>query len=183
MIGFIRCGINILFWLEHFFIIFIVEFQSFKHQTQNKIFWSLEEPGHFFQSVSFASLSPSLFENLELQLFVELSSLRGIVSRHGSSADESNVLRWMCGSQSPHRCGYSLYFTVTDSSLRLGIYDPNKNCHHTLPSEHVSNKSAMFVLTNWGKKHKSRYQWWLNLKIGQIISHQIVQIIIIVILL
>ncbi len=29
------------------------------------------------QSVSFASLSPSLFENLELQLLAELSCLRG----------------------------------------------------------------------------------------------------------
>ncbi len=45
------------------------------------------------QSVTFASLSPSLFENLELQFLVESSSLRGVVSRHGSSADESNVLR------------------------------------------------------------------------------------------
>ncbi len=60
------------------------------------------------QSVSFASLSPSLFENLELQLFAELFSLRGVVSRHGSSADESSVLKSMCGSQSPHRCGYLL---------------------------------------------------------------------------
>ncbi len=37
---------------------------------------------------------------------------------------------------------------VTDSSLRLGIYDPNKNFHCILPSEQVSNKSATFVLTN-----------------------------------
>ncbi len=69
----------------------------------------------------------------------------------------------MCGSQSPHRCGYLLYFTITDSSLRLGIYDPNKNFHRILPSEQVSNKSA-----NWGKNHyhKLLYQWWFNLKIG-----------------
>ncbi len=52
------------------------------------------------QSVSFISLSPSLFENLELQLLAELSSVRGVVPRHCSSADESNVLRWKCGSQS-----------------------------------------------------------------------------------
>ncbi len=31
------------------------------------------------QSVSFASLSPSLFANLQLQLFAELSTLRGVV--------------------------------------------------------------------------------------------------------
>ncbi len=72
------------------------------------------------QSVSFASLSPSLFENLELQLLAELSSLRGVVSWHSFSADESNVLRWMCSCQSPHRCGCLLYFAITDSSLCLG---------------------------------------------------------------
>ncbi len=87
------------------------------------------------QSLSFASLSPSLFENLELQLLAELTSLRGVVRRHGSSTDESNVLRCMCGSQSPHRCGYLLYFAITDSSLCLGIYDPNKNFHRILPSD------------------------------------------------
>ncbi len=41
-----------------------------------------------------------------------------------------------------------MYFAITDSSLRLGIYDPNKNFHHILPSEQVGNKSAMFVLSN-----------------------------------
>ncbi len=90
------------------------------------------------------------------------------VPRHGFSLDESNVLRWMCSCQSPHRCGCLLYFAIIDYSLCLGIYDPNKNFHRILPTEQVSNKSATFVLTNWGKKHynKSRYQWWLNLKIG-----------------
>ncbi len=41
------------------------------------------------QSVGLASLSPSLFENLELQLLAELSCLRGVVLWHGFSADES----------------------------------------------------------------------------------------------
>ncbi len=66
---------------------------------------------------------------------------------HGSSADESNVLRWMCSCQSPHRCGCLLYFTITDSSLCLGIYDPNKNFHRILSSEQVRNKSATFCPT------------------------------------
>ncbi len=79
------------------------------------------------QSVSFASLSPSLCENLELQFCAELPSVRGAVSRHGSSADESNVLRWMCGFQSPQWCGCLLYCAITDSNLRLGIYDPKNN--------------------------------------------------------
>ncbi len=61
------------------------------------------------QSVSFASLLPSLFENLQLQLFAELSSFR-VVLRHGSSADESNVLRSMCGSQSS--TGVDIYCTL-----------------------------------------------------------------------
>ncbi len=92
------------------------------------------------QSVSFASLSPSLFEHLELQLFAELSSVRGVVLRLGSSTDESNVLRSMCGSQ----CGYLLYLAITDSSLRLGIYDPNKNFHRILSSEQVTSLPRLF---------------------------------------
>ncbi len=150
---------------------------SIYYTTGQKFLMRLKEVSHahkvcfFFlklQSVSFASLSPSMFENLELQLLAELSSLRGVVSRHGCSADESNVLKSMCGSQSPHWCGCLLYFAITDSSLRLGIYDPNKNFHRILSSEQVSNKPGTFVLTNWGKKHcnKSRYQWWLNLTIS-----------------
>ncbi len=76
---------------------------------------------------------------------------------------------------------WKLYFAITDSSLRLVIYDPNYNFHRILPSEQASIK---FVLPNWGKKNdnKSRYQWWLNLTIGSLISHQTEKIIIIVIL-
>ncbi len=88
-----------------------------------------------------------------------------VLLRHGSSADESSVLRWMCSCQSPV---WIKHLVITDSRLRLGIYDPNKNFHHIFSSEQVSNTSATFVLTNWGKKYynKSRYQWWFNLKIG-----------------
>ncbi len=55
----------------------------------------------------------------------------------------------MCQSVS-HRTGVDTvaYLGITDSSLRLGIYDQNKNFHRILPSEQVSNKSATFVLTN-----------------------------------
>ncbi len=87
-----------------------------------------------------------------IQLCAELSSVRGVVFRHGSCADESNVLRSMCVSLSVIAPVWILHSGITDSSLRLGIYDPNKNCHRILSSEQVSNKSAMFVLTNWGKK-------------------------------
>ncbi len=67
--------------------------------TVKHYFWMVQEI--FFllllylkqQSISFASLSPSMFENLELQLLAELSCLSGVVLWHGSSADESNVLR------------------------------------------------------------------------------------------
>ncbi len=41
-----------------------------------------------------------------------------------------------------------LYIGITDSSLCLGIYDPNKNVHHILASEQVRNKAATLVLTN-----------------------------------
>ncbi len=73
---------------------------------------------------------------------MELSFLRGVVSQHGSSADESNVFQSVT-----HRCGYLLYFAITDSRLRLGLYDPNKY-FQIMPCEQVSNKSATFVLTN-----------------------------------
>ncbi len=69
------------------------------------------------------------------------------VFRHGSSADESNVLRWMCSCQSLHRCGYLLYFAITDSSLCLGIYDPNQNFHRILPSEQVTSLPRLFCPT------------------------------------
>ncbi len=102
------------------------------------------------QSVIFTSLSPS----------TELSSVRGVVVfRHGSSVDESNVLRWMCSCQSLHRCGYLLpmswnIWPKSEFSPYIAIW--------------TSNKSATFVLPNWGKKHynKSHYQWWLHLKIS-----------------
>ncbi len=43
-----------------------------------------------------------------------------------------------------------MYLGITDSSLGLGMYDPNNNFHHiyAMPSEQVCNKSATFVLTN-----------------------------------
>ncbi len=47
----------------------------------------------------------------------------------------------MCQSISHHT-------EITDSSLCLGIYDPNKNVHRILPSEQASNKSVTLVLTN-----------------------------------
>ncbi len=42
------------------------------------------------QSVSFASLSPSLFENLQLQLFAQLSSLRGLCT--GTAPARMNLM-------------------------------------------------------------------------------------------
>ncbi len=79
------------------------------------------------QSVSFASLSPSL---------CRIIFSVWVVFRLGSSTDESNVLRSMYVSQSV----WILYLGITDSSLRLRIYDPNKNCHCILQVCH-------FVLT------------------------------------
>ncbi len=99
------------------------------------------------QSLTLTYLSPSLFENLELQLLAELSSLRGLWV--GTASAWINLMFW--GECVAVR--YVLYFAITDSSLFLGIYDTNKTFHRILSSEQVSNKSATFVLTNWGKKH------------------------------
>ncbi len=53
------------------------------------------------QSISFASLSPSLFENLELQLLAELSSLRGLYS--GTAPARMNLMFWgVCVAVSHH---------------------------------------------------------------------------------
>ncbi len=115
-----------------------------------------------------------MFENLELQFLAELSSVRGVVLRcSGTAPARMNLMFWgVCVSVTAPV--WILYLVITDSSLRLGIYEQKKNFHRILSSEQVSNKSATFVLTNWGKKHynKSRYQWWLNLTIGLLISHQ-----------
>ncbi len=93
-------------------------------------------------------------ENLELQLCAELSSVRGVVVVHrcGSSSDESNVLRSLCVSLSVTAPVWILYFAITDSSLRLGIYDPNQNFHRILSSEQVSNKSATVCSDQLRKK-------------------------------
>ncbi len=113
-------------------------------------------------------LDASLFLFLEnkYEICLEFGSALDPVFRHGFSVDESNVLRWMCSCQSPHQCGCLLYFAVTDSSLGLGIYHPNKNFHRVLPSEQVSNMSATFVLTNWGKSITINRATKGDLKIG-----------------
>ncbi len=82
-----------------------------------------------------------------MQFCAELSSLHGVVHWHGSSVDESNVLRSMCVSLSVTAQVWILYLGIPDPCLHLGIYDPNKNVHHILLSEQVNNKSATFVLT------------------------------------
>ncbi len=70
--------------------------------------------------------------------------MRGVVLRHGSSADESNVLRSMCVSLSVTALVWILYLGITDSSLHLGIYDPNKNFHCILSSEQVTSLPRLF---------------------------------------
>ncbi len=103
------------------------------------------------QSVSFASLSPSLFENLELQLFAELSSLRGLCS--GTAPARMNLMFWRVCVALSRRTGVDIYCTLqSHSSLRLGIYDPNKNFHRILPpSEQVTSLPRLF----WPTEEKS----------------------------
>ncbi len=101
--------------------------------------------------MGFASLPPSLFENLELQLCAELSSVHGVVLKHCISQDESNVLSSiMCQSVS-HCTGVILYLGTTDYCLRFGIYDPNKNFRHILPSKQVISLPRLF----WPTEEKS----------------------------
>ncbi len=114
------------------------------------------------QSLSFASLSPSLFENLELQPCVELSCLRGLWV--GTAPARMNLMFWRVCVAVSHGTGVDTYLGITDSSLRLGIYDPNKNFHHILPSERLprlfwptEEKSITINLATNGD---------LNLKIG-----------------
>ncbi len=54
------------------------------------IFHSFADCKLKLQSVSFASLSPSLFENLELQLLAELSSVCGLYS--GTAPAQINLM-------------------------------------------------------------------------------------------
>ncbi len=50
-----------------------------------------------------------------------------------------------------HGFVYLLYFEITDSSLRVGIHDPNKNFHHILSSEQVTILPRLF----WPTEEKS----------------------------
>ncbi len=61
------------------------------------------------QSVSFASLSPSLFENLELQLCAELFSLRGLCV--GTASERMNLMFWGEWVAVSHRTGVDVHCT------------------------------------------------------------------------
>ncbi len=122
-------------------------------QTWNFHFWV--NYSYFKDNLKLQSVSLPLCHHLCLKTCncscVRNYLLAWVVRRRGSSADESKVLRrCMCSCQSPHRCGYLLYFAITDSRLRLGIYDPNKNFHHLLSSEQVSMPSLF-----WPTEEKS----------------------------
>ncbi len=122
------------------------------------------------QSVTFTSLSPSMFENLELQLLAELSSVHRVVIRcSGTAPARMNLMFWGECVVVSHRTGVDIYCTSQSQILAYVLeYMTQIRIFRILPSEQVSNKSATFVLPNGGKKHynKLRHQWWLNLKIG-----------------
>ncbi len=81
-----------------------------------------------------------------MQLFAELSSLRGVGSQYGSSTDESYVLRRMCGSQSHN--GVDVYCTSQSQILYVLEYMTQiKNFHHILPSEQVTSLPRLFCPT------------------------------------
>ncbi len=92
------------------------------------------------QSVCFASLLPSMFESLELQVLVELSSWRGMYC--GAAPARMNLMFWGERVAVSHRTAVDIYCTPQSQiSLRLGKYDPNKNFHRILSSEQVSYTS------------------------------------------
>ncbi len=82
--------------------------------------------------------------------------------------DGSKQKRWLPGWVESLRIWnlWIKHLVFTDSSLSLEILRPKSEFSPYIVIW-TSNKSAMFVLTNWGKKHynKSRYQWWLNVMI------------------
>ncbi len=67
------------------------------------------------QSVSFASLSPSLFNNLELQLCSELFSLRGLSV--GTAPARMNLMLWGVCVAVNHRTGVDVYCTSQSQIL------------------------------------------------------------------
>ncbi len=66
------------------------------------------------QSVSFASLSPSMFENLELQLLAELSPAGVWV---GTAAARMNLMFWRVCVAVSHRTGVDVYCTSQSQIL------------------------------------------------------------------
>ncbi len=67
------------------------------------------------QSVSSASLSPSLFENLELQLCAELSCLRGLWV--GTAPVRMNLMFWGECVAVSHSTGVDVYCTSQSQIL------------------------------------------------------------------
>ncbi len=102
-------------------------------------------------------------ENLALQAGAELSLLCGLYS--GTASAWMNLMFWGECVAVSHHAGvnqtlsnhrfYNIWniWPKPEFSLDIVIW--------------TSNKSARFVLLNWGKKHynKSNYQWWCNLTI------------------
>ena len=81
---------------------------------------------------SFSSLSPSLFEICNCSYLRNYQLYVGCTSAW-NSADESNVLRWVCGCQSPRRCGYGhsesqniLFWSLTNIRIFNGKWRLNK---------------------------------------------------------
>ncbi len=67
------------------------------------------------QFISFASLSPSLFENLELQLCAELSCLCGLFS--GMASARMNLMFWDECVAVSHRTGLDVWCTSQSQIL------------------------------------------------------------------
>ncbi len=105
-----------------------------------------------------------MFENLELQLLAEFASLHGLCD--GMSPARMNLMFWsMANLSSVAVTGVDIYCTSQSQILAyvLNIWPKYAfSLYIVIWTSKKSAKSAMFVLTNWGKKHynKLHYQRW-----------------------
>ncbi len=112
------------------------------------------------QSVTFTSLSPSMFENLELQFLAELSSVRGVVIRcSGTAPARINLMFWGECVVVSHCTGVDIYL-VSRSQTRIdGRFHWPKPAHEAVwptcqtitvrfVQHHVSGRGNVATITD-----------------------------------
>uniref|UniRef100_A0A8C2PUT6 C-type lectin domain-containing protein n=1 Tax=Cyprinus carpio TaxID=7962 RepID=A0A8C2PUT6_CYPCA len=106
---------NLRFWLGAFELFKSGQFLWVDGSYWDFQIWTRGEPNHMYTSIEECATTYVPSNEICLRNYLPWVGC----GRHDSSADESNVLRCMCGSQSLHWCGYFLYFRITDSSLHI----------------------------------------------------------------